>query len=468
MPSSAAASAADLKVISYAETSGGFRAPARGWNSFGLQANNVGANFSFDQDHVVAQCDLMADKLAAANYTYCSLDSGWSVGGNGDDHGRIIYDAPKFDIPKLADHLHGKGLKLGLYVVPGAFQADLDKTILGTSTKIRDVCSGDEGLARCVFNYTRPEVQTWHDSVVKQFADWGADFIKLDFITPGSPDNGQNLPADQSAAVPAWRTAIARSGRPMRLDISWKLDRTPKYFSLWNANAESMRSDQDINNGGEATFIRWATVQRAIDNYRQWIVAALGLFDDEQEENKLRVYPDLDNLYAGNAAVITGVSDAQRRTIMTHWIAAGANLITGSDLARVDALGMELLTSRDALAVADFAARYPMQPRNPGTGGQDAKQLQAWIAGPSSSCGRAAVVLANYGPDQGQGGFGSKTAGKQRVSATWADLGLDGKNKYAVKNVWTGKQQATTARGVEALLDEGESALFWVTPVNKM
>lgn len=169
----AAASAADLKVISYGETAGGFHVPARGWNSFGLQSNNVGADFTFDQAHVMAQCDVMASsQLAPANYTYCSLDSGWSVGGNGDEHGRILYDAAKFDIPRLADHLHAQGLQLGLYVVPGAFQADLNKTILGTDTKIGDVCDGDEGMGRCVFNYTRPEVQAWHDSVVKQFADW--------------------------------------------------------------------------------------------------------------------------------------------------------------------------------------------------------------------------------------------------------------------------------------------------------
>lgn len=250
----------------------------------------------------------------------------------------------------------------------------------------------------------------------------------------------------------------------MRLDISWKLDRTPKYFSIWNANAETMRTDQDINNSGESTFIHWATVQRAIDNYRQWIVAALGIFNNGN--NKLRVYPDLDNLYAGNAASITGVTDIQRRTIMTHWIAAGANLITGADLSRIDKLGLELMTNKDALAVADFTARYPAQPRNPQTGGQAAKQLQAWIAGPSSA-GQAAVVLANYGPDQGNGGFGTKTAGKQKVSATWADLGLDANKKYTVKNVWTGKTLPSGAKGVDATLDEGESALFWVTLANR-
>lgn len=168
----ALSAAPPLKIMTYTTTSGGFHGSARGWNSFGLQANDVGANFTFDQEHVITQCDLMASQLGSAGYNCCSLDSGWSVGGNGDDNGRIIYDAPKWDIPKLADHLHSKGLKLGVYVVPGAFIADLDKTILGTSTKIRDVCSGDEGLVRCIFDYSRPEVQTWHNSVVAQFASW--------------------------------------------------------------------------------------------------------------------------------------------------------------------------------------------------------------------------------------------------------------------------------------------------------
>lgn len=163
-----------LQVLSYLQTPGGFHSSARGWNSFGLQANDVGANFHFNQTGVIEQCDVLAsdDALRAGNYTYCSLDSGWSVGGNGDENGRIIYDDTNFDIPKLADHLHSKGLKLGVYVVPGAFIADLDKTILGTDTKIKQVCSGDEGLVRCIFDYTRPEVQTWHNSVVKQFASW--------------------------------------------------------------------------------------------------------------------------------------------------------------------------------------------------------------------------------------------------------------------------------------------------------
>lgn len=102
------ASQASLEVIQISTTSNSFNAPARGWNSFGIQANPAtDPNFAFDQDGVVTQCDVLSTNAAlkASGYVYCSLDSGWSVGGNGDDFGRIIADPSKFDIPALADHL---------------------------------------------------------------------------------------------------------------------------------------------------------------------------------------------------------------------------------------------------------------------------------------------------------------------------------------------------------------------------
>ncbi len=58
-----------------------------------------------------------------------------------------------------------------------------------------------------------------------------------------------------------------------------------------------MRTDQDLNNYGQPNLVNWATVQRAIDNYRQYIttVTAYG--------STLRIYPDMDNLLVGNGGL---------------------------------------------------------------------------------------------------------------------------------------------------------------------
>lgn len=278
--------------------------------------------------------------------------------------------------------------------------------------------------------------------------------MKLDFVTPGSPDNGQSLPTDQSGTVIAWHNAIKNNGSQIRLDISWKLDRTQKYFDIWNSNADSMRTDQDLNNSGSSTLVSWGTVQRAIENYRQWIIAGLQFFDE------LNVYPDLDNLLSGNPENISGLSNGQRTTVFTHWLGAGANLILGNDMTTLDDFGKSLLTNTQALQVADFTAQFPMQPRNPGSGGQNAAQLQAWIAGPSPS-GEAVAVLTNLGPDNGQGGFNTQTSGVQTVTATWGDLGISG--QFNVQDIWNNKSLGTVSDQVSAQLDEGASVLLHLT-----
>lgn len=114
------ASQSGLEVIQISTTPNGFDAPSRGWNSFGIQANpSTDPSFTFDQAGVTTQCDVLSTNTAlkASGYVYCSLDSGWSVGGNGDDFGRIIADSSKFDIPSLADHLRKPCLafKLSFY-----------------------------------------------------------------------------------------------------------------------------------------------------------------------------------------------------------------------------------------------------------------------------------------------------------------------------------------------------------------
>jgi len=101
-------------VVSYSETPNGFTSQPKGWNSFTLSSVS---QLDYNQANVMEQCDSMATALGEQGYKYCSLDSGWSVGANGDEYGRIIYDSSNgWDIPSLAEHLHDNGMLLGIYV----------------------------------------------------------------------------------------------------------------------------------------------------------------------------------------------------------------------------------------------------------------------------------------------------------------------------------------------------------------
>ena len=76
--------------------------------------------------------------------------------------------------------------------------------------------------------------------------------IKLDYITPGSPNPGETLPTDTSQSVAKYHQAIKNCGVSMRLDISWGLNRDEPEWDVWKTNADTLRLDTDINNDGYA------------------------------------------------------------------------------------------------------------------------------------------------------------------------------------------------------------------------
>ncbi|KAI5456487.1 glycoside hydrolase superfamily [Mariannaea sp. PMI_226] len=436
-----------LKVIQIGTTPDGSVAPIRGWNSFGLQASDYLTSNAYNENNVRLLCDRLASDLGG-NYKLCGLDSGWSIGDYGDDFGRILYDPTKFNLPVFADYLHQKDLLLGVYVVPGAFLKDLDKTIEGTNTQIRDICNGSYAFARCNFNYNHPDTQKWFDSNAKQFASWGVDYVKLDFITPGSPDNNAGLPADESPEVIMWQSAIKKSGRKMTLSISWKLEHHDKsYFDIWRANADSMRVDQDIqayNKNTHIPFTSWANVVRTLTQYCSWINDAVSYYDT------IGSHPNLDTMYVLNSENLSGLNLDQRKSVFIHWIGASAELNLGDDLNLPTPEGLALLNDQDALSVANFTANYPMQPRNPGSGGNIWQDQNAWIAGPSAA-GEFVTVLANY----------ADTLISVNVSATWNDLGVSG--VYSCFDV-LGKSTVVADTGLAASLNGGQSVMYRCTP----
>jgi alpha-galactosidase len=94
----------------------------------------------------------------------------------------------------------------------------------------------------------------------------------------------------------------------MRLDISWKLNGTEPYWSIWKSTNDSLRVDQDLNNYGKDNFTTWWTVLRTINYYREFINENTVA---ERQGVPIMIRPDLDNSYIGNAAHICGLTDAQ-------------------------------------------------------------------------------------------------------------------------------------------------------------
>ncbi|KAF2468066.1 family 27 glycoside hydrolase, partial [Lindgomyces ingoldianus] len=385
-----------VDVLHYQTTPHGFAAPPRGWNSFGLQSLEDDQKLILNQDNVISQCENLKG-ISHLGYTYCSLDSGWSVGCNGDDFGRTIYDSSLFDIPALAKHLHDRGLKVGIYINPGFFEADKEKTIKGTNIKFSEIAAtGDQNPGfNCRLNvdWDAPGAQEYCNSNVNLWASWGVDYIKLDYITPGSPDGG-TLPVNSSGSVACYDRAIQQSGRDIFLEISWKLDwRIEWAYGIYKSSADAIRIDQDVNNAHESTLVKWATVQRTIEMYREYIL--------EQKQKGVNVpltaYPDLDNLYVGNAEALTGLDDQQRKSVMAHWVGAGASLLLGSDLTQLDDFGSSLLSDALINEMTHFTAKYPMWPLRGKAGETAGYQHQVWIAGPDPETGVAVLLVTNYG-----------------------------------------------------------------------
>src|SRR3989440_8273045 len=199
------------------------RTPLLGWSSWSFIRKAPTAV------KLEAQADAMKNSgLAALGYTNINLDDFWyqcpgSQGPNVDRFGRWVTDPVKFPpdgatdgIQVVADHVHGDGLKFGLYVTPGiAKQAVAQNTpIEGTPYHAADIatttaeknynCKGMVGI-----DYTRPGAQEFVNSWANEFASWGVDYVKIDGVgTPDVPD------------IQAWSAALRQTGRPIHLELS--------------------------------------------------------------------------------------------------------------------------------------------------------------------------------------------------------------------------------------------------------
>ena len=256
-----------------------------GWNSW----NTFACDVSEQLIREIADA-MVSSGLKAAGYQYVNIDDCWQV--SRDAQGNIVADPARFPsgIKALADYVHSKGLKLGLYTDAG-----------------RLTCQKRPGS----FDHELQDAKT--------YASWGVDYVKVDWCYSEGLD-----PEVQYAKV---RDALAQAGRPIVFSIcNWGVKAPwrwgPKTGNLW-------RTTGDISDKYDSMSLIGFS-QNGLEKF-----AGPGHWND----------PDM--LEVGNG----GMDRDEYRTHMALWALLAAPLLAGNDLRSMTAETKEMLTNGEVLAV---------------------------------------------------------------------------------------------------------------------
>jgi len=270
--------------------------PQMGWNSWNKFACNI------DERLIRETADAMVKSgLKDAGFQYVNIDDCWQ--GERDADGNIQPDPKRFPsgIKALADYVHGKGLKLGIYSDAGA-----------------TTCGG------------RPGSRGHEYQDARSYARWGIDYVKYDWCnTPGM---------NAEPAYTTMRDAIAQAGRPMLFSMcEWGMS---KPWEWAGQVAHSWRTTPDIYNCFDCEFSPGLStglgVLRILD--RQ---AGLRKFAGPGHWN------DMDMLEVGN-----GMSEEEDRAHLSIWAMMASPLILGNDLRSMSESTRRILTNPGVIAVS--------------------------------------------------------------------------------------------------------------------
>ncbi len=273
--------------------------PPMGWNSWNEYACNI------DERLIRATADRMvANGMRNAGYTYVNLDDCWH--GRRDENGIIQPDPVRFPsgIKALADYIHARGMKIGIYSDAGA------KT-----------CGGKPGS----------QGHEYQDAF--QYARWGIDYLKYDWCSTGDGAAKRN----PQEAYRTMRDAIRAAGRPMILSICEWGDSKPWE---WAADVGHLwRTTGDIINCWDCVV-----------SHGSWFSSGILSILDRQAPLRTAAGPghwnDPDMMEVGNLPTF-----AENRSHFTMWAMLAAPLIAGTDLERASPDILKILTDRDAIAV---------------------------------------------------------------------------------------------------------------------
>ncbi len=278
--------------------------PPMGWNTW----NTFGPNIN--EELVMQSADAMVETgLRDAGYEYVVIDDMWSLKER-DKDGRLVADPEKFPhgMKYLADYVHSKGLKFGMYSCAGFL-----------------TCAGYPGS----FGYEWVDAQT--------FAQWGVDFLKYDFcFHPAS--------LEPSVTYKRMGLALANCGRDILFSAcSWGAEYTRQWIR--ETGAHTWRSTGDINES-------WGHIKRLAQS--QLTV---------QEYNAPGCFNDMDMLVVGmggqgNVALASCTED-EYRLHFALWAFLSSPLMIGCDIRNMSEETKKILLNKDIIAINQDPAARP-------------------------------------------------------------------------------------------------------------
>jgi alpha-galactosidase len=272
--------------------------PPMGWNSWNWFAAKV------TQDDVKAAADLIVSSgMRDAGYVYVNIDDTWE--GKRDANG-VLHTNEKFpDMKALADYVHSKGLKLGIYSSPG------DQT-----------CAKYEGS----LGHEQQDADL--------YASWGIDYLKYDLCGFGKEMNSKapndRLKQDQMMhdAYEKMHQALLKTGRPIIYSLcQYGFDSVWQWGPSVGANLWRTTGDVQAN---WASIALIAKTQIGLGKY-----AGPGHWND----------PDM--LEVGNGKL----TPDENRTHMGMWSMLAAPLLAGNNLTQLSPEVTGILTNRDVIAL---------------------------------------------------------------------------------------------------------------------
>lgn len=273
--------------------------PQMGWNSW----NKFGTGINEQMVKEMADA-LISTGLKDAGYNHILLDDGW-MDMERDAQGNLVPHPEKFPngIKVVADYVHSKGLKFGLYNCAGS------KT-----------CAG----------YPGSRGHEYQDAL--KYAEWGVDYLKYDWCSTGK------LNAEE--AYTTMRDAIYAAGRPILLSIcEWGTDAPWKWAQ---SVGHSWRTTGDIYN--------CFSCKHDHGGYYSW--GALNILNmRNQDELRKAAGPDhwndMDMLEVGNG----GLTLDEERTHFALWAILNSPLLLGNDLRNMSPQTLDILTNKEIIAI---------------------------------------------------------------------------------------------------------------------